>query len=68
MSSLQEDLDDLMWPVRFKFDRKMSRAEYYDLVDWCNDRFGMNGWFHESNGYMWLKKEQYQTMFMLKWA
>ena len=68
MSILQQDLDDLMWPVRFKFDQKMSRAEYYDLVDWCNNHFGMNGWFHEANGYLYLRKEQYRTVFLLRWA
>ena len=67
MSSLLEDLDDLMWPVRIEFLRKFTPREYSDFVDWCNDYFGMNGWFHASNGYIWLRKEEHEIIFILKW-
>lgn len=67
MSSLLEDLDELMWPIKFKLDQKISRAEYYDLVDWCNIQFGMNGWWMDEKYYMRLKKEEHRTLFILRW-
>jgi hypothetical protein len=66
--SFMEDLDLLMWPVRFLFVRLMTPAEHHDFVEWCNRQFGVTGWHWDSYGYMCLKKQEYETMFKLKWA
>lgn len=67
MSSILKDLDDLMWPVSIKFNRDWTSSEWYDFKDWCNIQFGMNGWWLDEKYYMRLKKEEYATIFILRW-
>jgi hypothetical protein len=66
--SLQHDLDSLMWPVMLKFNKSMNLNEWWDFTDWCNDTFGMNGWFLDGHNRMYLRKEEYATIFVLRWS
>jgi len=66
MSSLMEDLDQLMMPYRCKFDKALTTESWHEWYVWMNDTYDMDAWYIEKNE-VWFKREKDLTLFMLRW-
>ena len=68
MSSIEQALDELMWPS-VKLDPKLSMSDRHDIYEWCYDTFGVADFWMEKNR-LYFKREQYITLFRIRcsWA
>lgn len=66
MSSILEDLDDLMMPYRCTFDRALKVAEWTELYQWLDFTCGKNKWTSQANEF-WFAREEHLMMFKLRW-
>lgn len=66
MSSLMEDLDELMMPYRCKFDKAFVPNEWFEFYDWMNKTYGRGNWDIDKNVARF-KREDDLTLFILRW-
>ena len=66
MKSLDKNLDELMWPL-INLDPNLSMSDRHDIYEWCYDTFGVADFWIEKNR-LYLKKEQYITLFRMRWS
>ena len=66
MSSVEQALDELMWPS-VKLDSKLSMVDRQDIYEWCYDTFGIADFWMEKNR-LYFKREQYITLFRIRWS
>jgi hypothetical protein len=64
MSTLDEDLTELMWPS-ITIDSKTSMSDRHDIYEWCYDTFGPADFWMEKNR-IYFKREQYITLFRMR--
>lgn len=66
MSSLMEDLDELMMPYRCKFDKAFEPIEWFGFYDWMNKTYGRGNWDIDKN-VACFKREEDLALFILRW-
>ena len=67
VSSLLEDLDELMYPYRCEFGKAMATADWFEWYKWMNQTYGASDWCIEKN-VVWFKREEDMVLFILRWA
>ena len=64
MRTLDEDLNELMWPS-ITIDSNTSMSDRYDMFEWSSDTFGAADFCMVKNR-LYFRKEQYITLFRMR--
>ena len=66
MSSLFEDLDDLMMPYRCVYNKAHTDKEWQEIYKWLDFTCGEFNWYIENFKFCF-SKEEHLIMFTLRW-
>jgi hypothetical protein len=66
MTSLEQAIDELMWPS-ITIDSNTSMRDRYDMFEWCSDTFGAADFCMVKNR-LYFRQEKYITLFRIRWA